>query len=158
MRKGVLLIALVISGSLSVSVFAQKPNKEELAKLLTSVADDERAVVACERQIREQQIKEFGKPLPRISGHCFSGCPISVTKPHYPEIAKRNRISGDVVVRAIVDEEGNVVFAKVIKGRGIFRASALAAAYHSRYQPKVTCGDRKIKFWWQIRYHFSYDM
>ncbi len=36
----------------------------------------------------------------------------------YPEIAKRSRVEGKVLVQAIIDENGNVAKAKVIKGIG----------------------------------------
>ena len=36
----------------------------------------------------------------------------------YPEIAKRAGIEGKVIIQAFIDENGNVVQAKVIKGIG----------------------------------------
>ncbi len=137
---------------------AQVRTKEERTKLFADVADDEEAVAACSKVAREEQIKKFGKPLPKISGHCWDGCPIKVVQPYYPENARRLKISGEVLVDTIVDEKGNVVFAKLTKGNGLLRRAALEAAYGSQYQPKVTCGNRPIKFRWKIKYHFHPDM
>jgi TonB family protein len=137
---------------------AQVRTKAERTKLFADVANDEKAVAACSKAIREEQIRKFGKPLPKISGHCWDGCPVRVVKPYYPEAARRLKISGQVLVDAIVDEKGNVIFAKIIKGNGLLRKTALDAAYVSQYQPKITCGNRPIKFRWTIKYYFYPDM
>jgi TonB family protein len=143
---------------LSAVTVGQNLSKDKKTALFSSLADDEKAVAKCDIQIREEQIKKFGKPPPIISLHCFRGCPVLVSLPRYPDEAKRNRMSGPVRVEAIINEEGNVVFAKVIKGNPIFRSSALAAAYKSKYQPKKTCGERPIKFRWIINYTFRPTM
>lgn len=149
----VVLIHLPIIG-----VDAQKLPKERIGSLIASVAEDERATEECEKSVREAQIKEFGRPLPKISGHCWSGCPTSMPKPYYPETAKRNRLRSVVTVSAVVDEYGKVIYAKMISGNAIFRQSALAAAYASTYQPKMICGQRRIKFRWYITYNFRPGM
>lgn len=155
-----LTYSLLVAGLVLIacSASAQVRTKEERAKLFAQVADDEMAVAVCLRAARDEQIKKFGKPLRRVSGHCFDGCPIRVVKPHYPETARRLKIRGEVLVDTIVDEKGNVVFAKVTKGSGFLRKSALDAAYVSQYQPKVTCGNKPIKFRWTIKYYFHPGM
>lgn len=140
------------------SANAQVKMEKEQTKLLGEVADDERAVAVCVKAARQEQIKKFGRPLPRITGHCWDGCPVRVVKPYYPETARRLKISGEVLVNTIVDENGNVVFAKAIKGNGLLRKAALEAAYVSQYQPLVSCGNRPVKFRWTIKYYFHPDM
>lgn len=135
---------------------AQEPDKKTRAKILANVADDQRRMALCEASVREEQIKKFGKPLPAVSGHCWDGCPTSAPKPSYPATARRDRISGNVTINAVVDETGKVVYAKVVKGSAEFRRPALDAAYASSYQPKIFCG-RPVKFWWRITYHFRPD-
>lgn len=139
---------------LTVGISAQKLSKEQIATLITAVAEDEKATTQCEQQTLDDQIKKFGKPLPKISGHCWFGCPISVPKPLYPETARRNRIKGEVIVNAIVDETGKVVYATAVKGPSVLRLSAVDAAYNSTYSRRLVC-DRPIKFWWRIRYYFQ---
>lgn len=136
---------------------AQVQTKEERKKLFADVAEDEKAVAACSKAIREEQIKNFGKPLPKIAGHCWD-CPLKLVKPYYPETARRFRISGEVLVDIIVDERGYVVFAKVRKGNGMLRKAALEAAKLSQYRPEVTCNNRPIKFRRTIKYYFHPDM
>lgn len=155
-------LALIISASLLVFLnsvgVAQKLSQEERKVLFEAVTADERAAAECMKIVRDEQIKKFGKPLPRIGGHCWDGCPTRLPKPYYPEAARRNRVRGPVTVSAIVNESGSVVFAKMVNGNALFRQAALAAAYSSRYQPKVTCENKPIKFWWTIRYVFRPEM
>lgn len=157
MRPSFLLLVILVFLPI-VGADAQKLPKESTEALLASVAEDELAAETCEKSVREAQIKEFGKPLPKIAGHCWNGCPISMPKPYYPEAAKRSRLKGVVKVSAIVDEDGKVTYAKMISGNAVFRQSALAAARASTYQRKVICGDRRIKFWWHITYNFRPGM
>lgn len=137
---------------------AQVRTKDERTKLFAQVAADEKAVAACVKSGREEQIQKFGKPLPPRSGHCWGGCPTRVVKPYYPDTARRLGVHGEVLVDTIVDEKGNVVFAKVRSGFGLLRKAALDAARASQYQPEITCGNRRVKFRWTIKYYFSRDM
>ena len=156
------LLRLTVSASftalLSATCLGQTWTKESLANLFAAVAADERLVAECEDAQRKEQIKKFGNPLRKISGHCWEGCPVIVPKPHYPSEARRLRISGQVVVETVVDEKGNVIFAKAVKGKSFLRREALVAAYNSRYQPKITCGSKPIKFRWTIKYNFFPSM
>lgn len=158
MRRSTTFVTFAIVAGVSFNISAQSQSKEELAKLFAAVSEDEKAMAVCLKMIREEQIAKFGKPLPRISGHCYDGCPIRMPKPYYPEVALRYRIRGEVIVNVIVDETGKVVYAKAIKGSGIIRPSATEAAYKATYQPKRICGDRPIKFRRRIRYDFRPNM
>ena len=155
--RGAIRIILAILSCLSINILAQSQSKEELLKLFADVTGDETATIACLKTVQEEQIAKLGRQLPRISGHCYEGCPTQLPKPYYPDAARRNRIRGEVIVNAIVDETGKVIYAKAIKGNGLLRRSAIQAAYQSSYQPKRACGD-PIKFWWRIRYYFYPDM
>lgn len=141
----------------SIPIYSQSMSKQQLNDLRDEVSQGENAVATCEKLAREEQIRTYGKVLPRVSGHCWGGCPTSIPKPIYPEIAKRNRIGGEVIVDTIVNESGKVIYAKAVKGKSILRPAATEAAYHAAHQPKYTCGNRAIKFRWQIKYHFTPD-
>jgi TonB family protein len=144
-----LCLLLLLSFGLSI------PAQESRSDLAAQVEADRLAAAACEIEAREQQINQFGRPLPRIAGHCWDGCPTRMVKPNYPEAARRLGLKGRVTVRAIVDEEGKVVFAELVKGNWIFKQAALDAAYFSTYQPKMICDGRKIKFWWRLSFTFK---
>ncbi len=134
--------------------FAQTKDKKSTQKLFAALREDEKLVAECQQKAREYPIANYGRVLPRISGHCFDGCPIRVVKPYYPSEAKRFRASGQVKVETVVDETGKVVFARAITGQPLLRQVAEQAARVSSYQPKKTCGDKPIKFRLTITYNF----
>ncbi len=142
----VLPILIICLTSLGLVCAGQNPTKEAIAKFFARVADDEMAVAACRKARDEYQLKTFGKIRPLVSGHCWEGCPTRVVKPYYPSEARRLNIRGEVQVDTIVDENGNVVFARMTKGSAYFRNAAVAAAYKSTYTPKVTCDEKPIMF------------
>jgi TonB family protein len=95
--------------------------------------------------------------LPKISGHCWDGCPTSIVLPYYPREARQHGISGQVKVETIVGENGKVVYARVTKSRPFLSQAAERAANHSSYTPQKTCGDKSIKFRWTITYNFYFN-
>ncbi len=133
---------------------AQARAKKYVRDLLTEVESDEKLVVECERKLREAQIAKYGKILPKISGDCFSGCPTRIVLHRYPREARRLGISGQVQIEAIVNEQGNVIYARTIKGSPFLSRSSEQSAYLSSYAPKKTCDDKPIKFRWVITYNF----
>lgn len=145
---------IIISFLFCLSCSAQIKNTDIVSELFRELTGDEKIVAACQQKNREYQIAQFGKILPKISGHCFDGCPTSIVLPYYPREAKRLRISGQVTVETIVDEYGKVVYAKVLRGNGFLKRAALQAAYRSTYTPKETCDNKSIKFRWVINYNF----
>ncbi len=145
---------IIISFLFCLPCSAQIKNTAFVSELFREVAEDEKIVAACQRKEREYQSQQFGKILPKISGHCFDGCPTSIVLPSYPREAKRLRISGQVTIETVVDENGKVVYAKVLRGNGFLKRAALQAAYRSTYTPKKTCDNRPIKFRWTINYNF----
>lgn len=142
----------------SVAISGQKLTKSEQKKLFANVTNDSEAAAICVEKADAEYKKKYGVKLPRVSGHCFDGCPVLIPKPIYPDIAKRNNISGEVTVEAVVDEEGNVVYARPAKGKKVFYTSAVSAAYKAKYQPKQICDGRRINFWWRITYRFFPSM
>lgn len=134
--------------------FAQIKNKISKIELFAEVAKDESIVAECEQKRREYQIAQFGKIFPKITGHCWEGCPIRVVKPYYSPTAKRLNISGRIKVETIVDEEGKVIYAEVIQGQPFLSEAARRAAYLSTYMPKKSCYNKPIKFRWVIIYNF----
>ena len=135
--------------------FGQIRDKPSLIKLFSDVARDEKRIAICGKKRREYQLAEFGRVLPGISGHCWEGCATRLVKPYYPREAKRLNISGQVKVDTIVDENGKVVYAKVVKGPVLLRRPALQAAYLATYNPKLDCDNQPIKFRWMITYNFN---
>ncbi len=61
--------------------------------------------------------------------------------PVYPALAKQARISGVVVIEAIIDEEGKVTGMRVISGHPLLVPAALTAVGKRKYEPTILDGD-----------------
>ena len=61
-------------------------------------------------------------------------------EPEYPPLAKMSRISGVVIIEAIIDENGNVKGMRAISGHPILIPAALSAVSKRRYEPTVLDG------------------
>lgn len=149
-----LLSVIFVINLFCLGILSQTESDKFTQELFARIEEDEKLVAECKQKIREYQIANFGKVLPKISGHCWAGCPISIIKPFYSDEAKRLRISGKVKVEAIVDENGKVVYAKAISGHPFLKQTAERAAKASLYQPQRTCDNKPIKFRWTIIYNF----
>jgi protein TonB len=60
--------------------------------------------------------------------------------PAYPAKARAQRISGTVVLTAIVDKEGHVRDVKVIRGQADLAEAAVAAVRAWQYKPQMLEG------------------
>jgi protein TonB len=67
-------------------------------------------------------------------------------KPDYPHLAQQAGITGIVIVWAVIDEEGNVIDARVFKSSGTksLDEAAVQAAYKNKFKPGIQNG-RPIK-------------
>jgi len=61
--------------------------------------------------------------------------------PEYPPLAKQSRISGVVVIEAIIDEHGNVTGMKAISGHPLLISAALKAVSKRKYEPTILDGE-----------------
>ena len=77
-------------------------------------------------------------------------------EPLYPEEAKKNNIIGDVLVKVLLDKEGNPRNAVVIQSNSeIFNSYAVDAAMKSKFTPAMDRGE-KIAIWIVLPYKFDY--
>lgn len=65
---------------------------------------------------------------------------ISLPKPVYTQEARRQKASGRVTVRVVVDENGKVISAKAIDGAPVLREAAEAAARQAIFAPTTQDG------------------
>jgi TonB family protein len=65
-------------------------------------------------------------------------------KPCYPVIAAAAHASGKVDVMVVVDETGNVTWARAINGNPLLQSAAVHAACQWRFQPAVCAGEKQI--------------
>jgi protein TonB len=76
----------------------------------------------------------------RVGGNVRPPVPISTPAPIYPAVARAAHVEGLVVIDAIIDEQGNVVQARVIEGPPLLVGAALAAVTQWKYQPTYLNG------------------
>ncbi len=88
-----------------------------------------------------------GPPAPdaqgpiRVTGNVVPPVCIKRVKPKYPEIARKARIEGIVIIEAIINKQGKVVSARVIKGLGkALNEAALEAVYQWEFTPATLNG------------------
>ena len=99
-----------------------------LARSRASVAGPRRAADAA------------GEPL-RVGGDIQPPERIHYVAPHYPELARRARMEGFVILQALIDERGNVKDAEVLRGLGLgLDEAARDAVMQWRYTPTVYNG------------------
>jgi TonB family protein len=73
-------------------------------------------------------------------GILIRGQILTRVQPAYPPAAKLARISGEVKVEAVIDEEGKVIYARATSGHPLLRDSAEVAARQWRFSPTTIDG------------------
>jgi protein TonB len=79
----------------------------------------------------------------RVGGRVKPPKPIVQVHPEYPLLAKQARIQGQVLIDAILDEQGNVVEMRVVSGPPLLHQAALDALKQWKYEP-VYLNDQPI--------------
>jgi protein TonB len=82
-----------------------------------------------------------GTPRVPVSGRDVSP-PVKLrdVQPSYPELARRARVAGDVVIACTIAPDGRVADARVVSGPPLLDAAALAAVRQWRYRPTLLGG------------------
>jgi protein TonB len=80
------------------------------------------------------------EPL-RVGGNVQESRLIRKVEPVYPELAKRARVSGIVMLEVNVDEEGNVANVRVIRGHPLLDQAAIDAVKQWKYSPTLLNGE-----------------
>jgi protein TonB len=60
--------------------------------------------------------------------------------PVYPVLARQSRVSGAVVIDAVIDARGNVVEMKTVSGNSILALAAMEALRRWKYEPTTVGG------------------
>jgi TonB family protein len=94
-------------------------------------------------------------PVRPISGGILNGKAISLPAPAYPEVAKRARATGTVVVEVVIDVAGRVISAKAVSGSELLRDAAEHAAMQAKFTPALLSG-QPVKMTGTINYNFTF--
>ena len=81
------------------------------------------------------------KPPVVVVGSLQASKIIHRVDPVYPDIARRARVSGSVVLVAIIDEEGNVSDLRVLSGHSLLKDAAFQAVQQWKYSPTILNGE-----------------
>ena len=97
------------------------------------------------------------EPWPRsgspIIGGVLNGKAVSLNVPKYPKEARKAHESGQVKVQVLIDEQGDVIWAKAIEGPEGLREVSVEAARRSRFTPTRLMG-QPVKVNGVILYNF----
>lgn len=102
----------------------------------------------------------FGQEKPNyICSDCRSlAQPILVPKPEYPKDARSSGIKGTVKIQVSIDENGNVIEAKMLEGDKIFEENAVKAAMLAKFKPsKYFSNGQSVKSFGVLVYNFVLD-
>jgi TonB family protein len=78
--------------------------------------------------------------VPRASAGVMAASVIFSPAPEYPPAASAARVQGEVTVRAVVDPDGNVIYARAVSGPPMLRNAAKEAVERWRYRPLLHNG------------------
>jgi hypothetical protein len=144
----------------SISVFAQrnekcvcsKNDKPKVNDYFENLDNQNKKFAECEEQSNKQ-------PKIIIAGGCefgSDGCPVNLTLPKFPKAAEKFKTSNQVKVEVIIDEDGKVIYSRMIEGKKIFKSSAEQAACKSKFRSVRRCGVA-VKSKLYIVYNFIKD-
>jgi TonB family protein len=94
------------------------------------------------------------EPKAQVSGGILNGRAISMPLPKYPADARAAGASGEVSVKVVFDESGNVIWAKAISGQQLLRSAAEDAARRTTFKP-VTLSGKPMKVSGILLYKFN---
>jgi protein TonB len=77
----------------------------------------------------------------RVGGNVQESKLIRKIEPVYPELAKRARVSGVVILQVTVDEEGSVSEVRVLRGHPLLDDEAVRAVKQWKYSPTLLNGE-----------------
>ena len=101
-----------------------------------------------------QQFVPPNEALGKVQRHILDGKALKLPKPKYPMAARERRLSGIVVVKVEIDEEGKVINATdMCQGPPYLTESALESAREALFEPMQING-QPAKFKGVLRYKF----
>lgn len=89
----------------------------------------------------DSQLSRTTEPGPlRVSAGVESGLIVKKVAPIYPQMAKDARIQGEVILKAVIDGEGNVVSLELVSGHKELAPAAIEAVKKWKYRPYLKSG------------------
>ena len=79
-------------------------------------------------------------PSATATGDSTKLVPIKIVRAAYPEIAQQNKISGEVIVKAVVGEAGDIIETELVSGDATLAPAALEAVKQWKFEPFIKSG------------------
>jgi len=73
----------------------------------------------------------------KVGGNVQASKLIHRVEPEYPELAKRARVQGMVLLKVTVDEQGNVADIELVRGHPLLTQAAIDAVRQWKYSPTI---------------------
>lgn len=89
-----------------------------------------------------------------VNGGALDDKATSKPEPTYPRLAQTARAGGPVVVRVVLDEQGQVIMANAVSGHPLLHAAAVAAARRAEFEPTLS-GGKPVKVVGTLTYEFE---
>lgn len=86
-------------------------------------------------------VSEGPKAPVRVGGNVKPPRLVFGPEPEYPTLARQARLSGVVIIEAIIDEHGEVKGMRVVSGHPLLVQAALKAVSRRRYEPTILDGE-----------------
>lgn len=134
-------LVVALGGGLLPSGYAESPETSGRASDLIL----ERAAAILEGSYRTAEAPDF-EPVPAdesiadLKGEVVAPQLVVKKSPSYPEFARRARVTGKVIVQAVIDKKGRVVDPTVLRGHPILDQAAIDAVCCWRYRPATLRG------------------
>ena len=91
--------------------------------------------------LRRHRPRRRRKTPIRVGGNVQASKLVKRVEPNYPELAKRARVKGMVILQVTVGEAGNVVDIKIIRGHPLLNDAAVSAVRQWVYSPTLLNGE-----------------
>ena len=105
-------------------------------------------------QARARADANFARANPNfVQGGVIAGKALATPAPSYPAAARAAKVSGQVQVRVLVDENGDVIRAEAISGHPLLQTAAVQAALATKFSPTLLSG-QPVKVTGVIVYNF----
>ena len=101
------------------------------------------------------QSTETSKPPSASPGDSTTLQPIKIQKADYPLEAARQQLQGEVIVKVLVSETGDVAAVEIVSGDPILARAAVAAARKWKFKPFIK-GGKPIKASTNIPFDFAF--
>lgn len=142
------------------------PNVGKIKKVKKEEAPPEQTL-ATQKEIKEaiqqQGAVDGGGSSEVLSGPMFVPCEIMPAfvkqkKPRYPDMARRARIEGRVIVSVLISENGRPIKAEIVKripsDQTVFDNSAIECVMNSTYSPGIQ-NNTPVKVWLTVPIRFE---